>query len=180
MIAQVAGSPVAGFCHPSLSWGAEDSFLRGRVPYDPHSDGQVQPHPGSGLEEADRGILPKVAGSGAHSPGRAVGRLDTGAPHDSVLSRGADCSEGVQLPVGTEAVSVLSNIVTDGYFGTVGVPLLEGREFQTTDGPDAQRVAVVFMPTTTFASLARRKSGVRYTCLWRYHMSHSTPVRACS
>jgi putative ABC transport system permease protein len=51
--------------------------------------------------------------------------------------------EGVQLPVGTEAVSVLSNVVTDGYFGTVGVPLLEGREFQTTDGPDAQPVAIV-------------------------------------
>jgi predicted permease len=51
--------------------------------------------------------------------------------------------EGVQLPVGTEAVSILSNVVTDGYFGTVGVPLLEGREFQATDDLDSPRVAIV-------------------------------------
>jgi predicted permease len=51
--------------------------------------------------------------------------------------------EGVQLPTGTEAVSVLSNTVSDGYFGTVGVPIVEGREFQLTDREDSPRVAIV-------------------------------------
>ncbi len=51
--------------------------------------------------------------------------------------------EGVQLPTGTEAISLLSNVVSDGYFGTVGVPLIEGREFQSTDGMDSPRVAIV-------------------------------------
>jgi predicted permease len=51
--------------------------------------------------------------------------------------------EGVQLPAGTEAVNVLANTVTDGYFDTIGVPLVEGREFAVTDGEDSERVVIV-------------------------------------
>ena len=32
--------------------------------------------------------------------------------------------EGVQLPTGTEAVSLFSNIVSEGYFHTMGVPVV--------------------------------------------------------
>jgi putative ABC transport system permease protein len=51
--------------------------------------------------------------------------------------------EGVQLPNGTEALSVFSNIVSDGYFATLRVPLVEGREFQLTDREDTTRVVIV-------------------------------------
>jgi len=51
--------------------------------------------------------------------------------------------EGVQLPSGTEAVSVFSNVVSDGYFATFGVPLVEGREFQLTDRENSGRVVIV-------------------------------------
>jgi predicted permease len=51
--------------------------------------------------------------------------------------------EGFQLPPGTEAVNPLSSRVTDGYFSAMGVPLLEGREFQVTDRADTKRVAIV-------------------------------------
>ncbi len=51
--------------------------------------------------------------------------------------------EGVQLPRGTEAIGVVSNIGTEGYFGTVGVPIIQGREFQVTDKADSPRVAIV-------------------------------------
>jgi predicted permease len=51
--------------------------------------------------------------------------------------------EGVQLPSGTEALTVFSNIVGDGYFGTLGVPLIEGREFLLTDREDTTRVVIV-------------------------------------
>ncbi|MBZ5670060.1 MAG: ABC transporter permease [Acidobacteriia bacterium] len=51
--------------------------------------------------------------------------------------------EGVQLPTGTEAVSVFSNTVSDGYFRTLGVPLVEGREFESTDRADSERVVIV-------------------------------------
>jgi len=51
--------------------------------------------------------------------------------------------EGVQLPTGTEAVSVFSDIVSDGYFHTLGVPLVEGREFAAPDRADSPRVVIV-------------------------------------
>jgi len=51
--------------------------------------------------------------------------------------------EGAQLPTGTEAVSVFSNTVSDGYFRTLGVPLVEGREFAVTDRADSAPVVIV-------------------------------------
>jgi ABC-type antimicrobial peptide transport system permease subunit len=51
--------------------------------------------------------------------------------------------EGVQLPTGTEAVSLFSNTVSEGYFRTLGVPLVEGREFLLTDRADTPRVVIV-------------------------------------
>jgi predicted permease len=51
--------------------------------------------------------------------------------------------EGVQLPKGTEGVLVFSNTVSEGYFGTLSVPLVEGREFLETDGEDSARVAII-------------------------------------
>ena len=51
--------------------------------------------------------------------------------------------EGVQLPPGTEAIGVVSNTVSEGYFATVGVPILQGRGFQVTDTADSPRVAIV-------------------------------------
>jgi predicted permease len=51
--------------------------------------------------------------------------------------------EGVQLPTGTEAVSLFSNTVSEGYFQTIGVPIVEGREFLVTDRADTARVVIV-------------------------------------
>jgi predicted permease len=51
--------------------------------------------------------------------------------------------ESVQLPPGTEALSVFSNIVSEGYFNTISVPVIEGREFQLTDRDDTERVAII-------------------------------------
>jgi predicted permease len=51
--------------------------------------------------------------------------------------------EGVPLPTGTEAVSVFSNTVSDGYFRTLGVSVVEGREFEATDRADSARVVIV-------------------------------------
>ena len=51
--------------------------------------------------------------------------------------------EGVQLPAGTEAVNVLSNTVSNDYFETIGVPIVEGRHFDDNDRDDSERVAIV-------------------------------------
>jgi len=51
--------------------------------------------------------------------------------------------EGITLPPGTEAISMLSNAVSEGYFETLGLPLVEGREFQKSDRADTRRVAII-------------------------------------
>jgi len=51
--------------------------------------------------------------------------------------------EGYHLPPGTQTVSVLSDVVSDAYFRTVGMPIVQGREFQVTDRADSPRVAIV-------------------------------------
>jgi len=51
--------------------------------------------------------------------------------------------EGFQLPAGTETLRVLSNTVSEGYFRTIGVSIVEGREFQLTDRADTPRVMIV-------------------------------------
>src|SRR5271157_2481414 len=51
--------------------------------------------------------------------------------------------EGVQLPVGTEAVTLFSNTVSEGYFRTLGVPIVAGRDFLLSDRADSPRVVIV-------------------------------------
>jgi predicted permease len=51
--------------------------------------------------------------------------------------------EGYQLPPGRESIAVSSDAVSDGYFETVGVEILEGRGFTTADTATSPRVAVV-------------------------------------
>jgi predicted permease len=51
--------------------------------------------------------------------------------------------EGVQLPTGTEAVSLFSDTVSEGYFQTIGVPIVAGREFLLTDRADTPPVVIV-------------------------------------
>jgi predicted permease len=51
--------------------------------------------------------------------------------------------DGYRLPPGTEAVSVISDVVSEDYFTSMGIPIVEGRAFETTDRSDAPRVAIV-------------------------------------
>ena len=51
--------------------------------------------------------------------------------------------EGFQFPPGQDSVVVASSVVDEQYFETIGLPILQGRAFQTTDAASAQRVAIV-------------------------------------
>jgi len=58
--------------------------------------------------------------------------------------------EGLPLPRKGEEPSADNRVITPDYFSTMGIPLLRGRTFSSTDGPDAPHVAIVS------ASLAHR------------------------
>ena len=51
--------------------------------------------------------------------------------------------EGVKLPPETDAIGVLSNTVSEGYFEALNVPIVEGRSFHETDRADSRPVAIV-------------------------------------
>ncbi len=51
--------------------------------------------------------------------------------------------EGVRLAPGIETINLQSNVVSEGYFEPMGVPIVEGRGFLTTDRADSPKVAVV-------------------------------------
>jgi predicted permease len=51
--------------------------------------------------------------------------------------------EGVKLPPGTEAVGVMSNTVSEGYFDTLNVPIVKGRAFEVSDRAESRPVAIV-------------------------------------
>jgi predicted permease len=51
--------------------------------------------------------------------------------------------EGVKMPPGTEAISVMSNTVSESYFDAIKVPILQGRNFEVTDRADSRPVAIV-------------------------------------
>jgi macrolide transport system ATP-binding/permease protein len=51
--------------------------------------------------------------------------------------------EGVRLPPGSEAVGVMSNTVSEGYFETVNVPIVKGRAFEASDRAGSRPVAIV-------------------------------------
>jgi putative ABC transport system permease protein len=51
--------------------------------------------------------------------------------------------DGFQMLRDRENSSSLLNTVDEGYFATMGIPILHGRGFLASDTPDAPRVAVV-------------------------------------
>ena len=51
--------------------------------------------------------------------------------------------EGYQLRRGQDAVDVFSDVVSDGFFKTLGIPIAQGRGFLESDGANSPAVAVV-------------------------------------
>ena len=51
--------------------------------------------------------------------------------------------EGYQFPAGKENATVLSARIDEFYVDTMGLTLVQGRNFRETDGPEAPRVAIV-------------------------------------
>src|SRR5262249_5194107 len=62
---------------------------------------------------------------------------------DSWSSTGPAVAEGQSIPPPGEGMSVMYNTVGPGYFGTLQIPLLRGRDFAETDQKSSPRVAII-------------------------------------
>jgi predicted permease len=94
-------------------------------------------------EEQDRQLIARLTEALRSTPGvrqvAAAGRLPLALGTISTRVR----VPGVEPPPDAEAHSVEHTAVTPGYFATMGIPLLEGRDFDAGDDPGGRRVAVV-------------------------------------
>ena len=77
---------------------------------------------------------------------RAVPGVEAAAFSQYRPARGAvttDVAGRSGTPAGTDDLSVEATIVSPGFFDTIGLPLLQGRDFDFNDGPRGPRVAIV-------------------------------------
>ncbi len=144
VIAQVAGSVLLLVCATQLYRGT--SYLLSQPPgfrtnhllmvtFDPtlvrYTPAQAQDFY-KRLEERARAI-----------PGVKSAALTRMVPMANIFSGESVIPEGYEMPKDKETEEVFSNTVGEGYFSTIGIPIVEGRPFQATDSADSRRVAVV-------------------------------------
>ena len=79
--------------------------------------------------------------------GKVPGAQAVGLGHHvplGILSRAVDVTiGGYAMPEGQHSISISSGIVSEGYFGTLGIAILRGRAFNLHDTDDAPKVAIV-------------------------------------
>jgi predicted permease len=77
-------------------------------------------------------------------PGVKSATLASAVPMQTVRLGGATVvPEGYDPPPGQETISVMSARVAEGYFSTMRIPIVRGREFRLEDAPGAPLVTVV-------------------------------------
>jgi putative ABC transport system permease protein len=95
-------------------------------------------------QEAGQNVYRQILERLRSAPGVAA----VGAARITVLSGGARTvavsldGQRIREDAGN-ALDVRVNVISDGYLGTLGIPILRGRDFTPADGPDAPRVAIV-------------------------------------
>ena len=87
-----------------------------------------------------RQVLERVS----HVPGvDAVSYAQTLPLGDSSNSTGPVLKEGETLAKGSAGRVIMTNVVSPGYFKTMQIPILDGRDFDDRDQPKTQRVIIV-------------------------------------
>jgi predicted permease len=95
------------------------------------------------------------------SPG-VVSAAVTNAVPQSTLLPGPRAIEVEHLPPGTRPLNANANVASDGYFDTLGVPILAGRDFRGSDTSESLPVAIVNQAMARFWE-KRNPIGSRFT-----------------
>jgi len=94
-------------------------------------------------EDQARRFYVQVAERAGQLPGVKSAALAEVVPMTNHSEAERVVPEGYQLPSNKEFVNVTRNTVSEGYFETMGIPILRGRGFQRTDTEGSTKVAVV-------------------------------------
>jgi putative ABC transport system permease protein len=95
-------------------------------------------------DEQARNFYRQVVERVSHVPGvDSVAYTRTMPLGDSSNSNGPVLKEGETLERGTAGRNIMTDIVSPGYFKTMEIPFVEGRDFDDRDTPKTQRVIIV-------------------------------------
>jgi predicted permease len=95
-------------------------------------------------EEQSRNFYKQVVERVSSVPGVEAASLARTLPlGDSSNSNGPILKEGETLPRGTAGRNIMTNVISPGYFKTMQIPIVEGRDFDERDSTKTQRVIVV-------------------------------------
>jgi predicted permease len=95
-------------------------------------------------DEESRQFYDRLLERARSLPGVRSAALTSAVPLQMVrLGMSAVVPDGYELPPGTESLSVMSAQVGEGYFSTIRIPIVRGREFRAEDDTAAPRVAVI-------------------------------------
>jgi predicted permease len=95
-------------------------------------------------EQQSRDFYKQVVERVSHVPGVEAAALARTLPlGGSSNSNGPILKEGETLPRGSAGRNIMTNVVSPGYFKTMQIPIVEGRDFDDRDQPKTQRVIIV-------------------------------------
>lgn len=95
-------------------------------------------------EEQSRNFYKQVVERVSSVPGVDAASLTRTLPlGDSSNSNGPILKEGETLPRGTAGRVIMTTVISSGYFKTMQIPILQGRDFDDRDSTKTQRVIVV-------------------------------------
>ena len=123
-------------------WGFE---TRDRIAFNVTVPDQFLPTPA-----AKKNALEATLGQLRQLPGVESATVVSPSPMDASWNLMLFNAEGVPAPEPSGVYSAYSRIPVPGYFQSIGQPLLQGRDFLESDGPDAQLVCIISQ------SIARR------------------------
>jgi predicted permease len=92
---------------------------------------------------ARRGFWMRLTDAARALPGVAAAGVTSSVPFNGMVSSGTYYIEGYTPPPGQDAPHGRQDVVDGGYFQAMRIPLLRGRTFDASDGPDRPGVVVV-------------------------------------
>jgi predicted permease len=93
-------------------------------------------------EDQSRRFFEQVAERARAVPGVKAATMTSSVPMANDINTLTVAPEGFQFQQGKENVTVLAAMVDEHYFSTLGIPLVEGRNFRVDDDENAPRVAI--------------------------------------
>ena len=95
-------------------------------------------------EEQSRNFYRQLSERVSHLPGIEAASFARTLPlGDSSNSNGPILREGEQLARGSAGRNIMTTVISAGYFKTMQIPILEGRDFDDRDHPKSPRVAII-------------------------------------